>query len=467
MAKRRSPSNQLETRPDRLPEYGELISVMVNETANYLNDYIRGWVGSIPNNGIVLNKDRVLNTQSYQELAWYPLYAEVERDPHVEAVMGSAKLDVAGIPWDVDPWLKGSEKKPSTRNQAIADFIKDALLNSGPADDSEGIVWALPQHLYEMMGALGMGYSVGEILYNRPDPIKGVTIRDILSRDPRRFQFDVLDRSLKLRTIEAPYFGISLPKKKFIVHRCSAKNSNPFGDALDQSLYWMWLFKKTGIKFWLQHLQTAAAPIPLVKHPASANKELKDQALEIAKMLRGGAYGRIPDNFEVIWAESKNALSATEGYNMFIRMCDDQMSKCVNGQTLTTEASSSTGTGTHAQGKIHQGTMNQRVVFRARGLQATINSTLVKWLVGFNFANVDGYPQFRFDLEDPEDLVQESQIIKNLSDTGQFEFDPLEIGEKFNYTIKKKEAKPLELGKPALPEGEPEKPIEEPTDATS
>jgi phage gp29-like protein len=461
MAKRRKPTNQIipseeliTVRPQSLPEYGELIRIMQDETASDVTDYVRKWVGSVnlqspaPGQGIYLNPDRVGQSQGYQELYWYDLYAEVERDTHVKAVMDSARLNVAGMKWDVESHMNPGESKPSSRNQAIADATKHAIENIG----------FFPQHLFNFMGALGMGYAVGEILWEiRP---KEVIPKTILNRPPRRYQFDAVNRSLRLRDIHNPYFGNPLPDKKFIVHRCSSQWENPFGDALDQSLYWMWLFKRTVLKFWMQHLQVGASSIPIVKHPQGANKELKAEALEIAKMIRNGAYGRIPDSFELIWAEAKNAITNAEAYERFMRTMNDEMSKCINGQTLTAEASSNVGTGSRALGQVHQVTQNQRDVFRAEGLSATINATLVKWYVDFNFADVEGYPKFRFDNEESEDLNKESIIVKNLTDAG-YDFDPVELSEVFNYTITKKE-KPEPLKLPAISAEPVDEPILEP-----
>lgn len=430
---------KISTQPvNQLPEYGELVSIMQDETASILTDYIRQYVGIVsstpePGQGIFINLDRVITTQTFQELAWYELYQEVERDPHVWAVMSSAKLNVGGMPWDVDPYLNPGEKKPTQRNQDIADFNKDVLKSMG----------YFPQHLYNLMGALGMGFAVSEIVYTDQETwaSDGIRIKKIINRPQRRFQFDAVDRSLRLRDIKQPYYGTPLPDRKFIVHRCSAQWDNPFGDALDQSLYWMWLFKKTVLKFWMQHLQVGASSIPIVKHPANADKNLKAEALSIAQMIRNGAYGRIPDNFEILWAEAKNAIANAETYQMFIRTVNDEISKCVNGQTLTTEASSTTGTGTRALGEVHQVSQSARDVFRAQGLAATINSTVIKWLTDFNFSDLDGYPSFRFDLEDPEDLQKEAAIVKTISDAG-YNFDEEELSEKFNYTIVRKEKKP-------------------------
>jgi phage gp29-like protein len=431
MAKKRTASNQIAARPQsQLPEYGELVSIMQNETASIITDFIRQYIGVIsstsePGTGIFLNWDRVLRTQADRELIWYDLYRQVELDPHINAVMHSARLNVAGMPWDVFPYIGRTEKKASARNQAIADFVKDALLHLG----------YFPQHMFNLMDALGKGFAVSEILWNVSP--SGVVPATILNRPQRRFQFDAVDRSLRLRTMDNPYFGTSLPERKFIVHRCSSEWDNPFGDALDQSIYWMWLFKNTVTKFWMQHLEVGAASVPIVEHPASANTADKAEALLIAQMIRNGAFGRIPDNFKILWAEAGNAIASAEAYQAFIRFANDEITKCVNGQTLTMEGASATGMGTHALGKVHQTTQTARDMYRASGLAATLNATLIKWTTDFNFSGVDGYPEFRFDVEEPDDLVKESTVVKNLSDSG-YVFDEEEISEKFGYTLTRK-----------------------------
>ena len=128
MAKRKSPTSQIDAKA--LPEYGELISIMQDETASIVTDYIRQYVGILsktpePGSGIFLNWDRVLRTQTYQELAWYELYQEVERDPQISAVLSSAKLNVASMRWDVSPYVESGQSKPSARNEAIARFVDD------------------------------------------------------------------------------------------------------------------------------------------------------------------------------------------------------------------------------------------------------------------------------------------------------------------------------------------------------
>jgi len=316
--------------------YPELAEVLTLETASILTDYLRQYIGPIsqtptPGSGIFINWDRVLRTQTYQELAWYDMYDEVERDPHISGIMRTLKLATSSLEWRVAP------ADESGRSKAIASFVETNLKQ----------MRSFTQDLYELLDAEGKGFAVSEVVWEVDYETR---VKSLLNRPQRRFQFDAVTREPKLRTTANPYYGEDLPPRKFIVHRVSAKYENPFGDALDQSLYWMWLFKRTVIKYWMTHLDVASAPVPFVQHPANANKALKDEALAIASQMRRSGYGRLPDNFKIIWAESQSSAQTAASYEKFQDFCNAEMTKCVLGKVLTTEVSAKGGDGSMALG---------------------------------------------------------------------------------------------------------------------
>lgn len=402
MAKRRRPQTQAE----EATGYRDLINVMALETASVLTDYVRQYVGAAsqantpaPGSGIFINQDRVLRTQIYQELAWYDLYDEVERDPHVSAIMRTLKLAVASRDWDITP------ADESGRAKAIAAFVKDCLTSM---ED-------FTQDLYELLDAEGKGFSVSEVIW---DIGYETRIKRLMHRPQRRFQFDAATRAPRLRTTADPLYGEVLPERKFIVHRVSAKYENPFGDALDQSLYWMWLFKRMVLKFWMTHLEVAMAPVPIVKLPPNAPDKLKTEADDLVEKLRRGAAGRMPNTMEIIWAEAQSSQSTADSYEKFNDVCNAEMTKCVLGQTLTTEGSAKGGAGSRALGEVHGDVLAMRTLFSSRALEATLNSTLIKWIVDANYGQIDAYPKFTFQTSKIEDRTKEADIVKTLSDAG-------------------------------------------------
>lgn len=410
MAKRKAPQTQEDKATItqlQTMDFRKLTDIMVNETSSILSDYVRQYIGTVSNlptdgGGVIINPDLVLNTQDYLGYAWYDLYDQVEKDPHIFSSMYNAKINVAGLDWDVEPF--GGDEA-SGRNKAIAEFVKSNF--TGMED--------FTQDIYELLDAIGKGFSVSEVIW---DVDSEVRIKKFMNRPQRRIQFDAVTRQPKIRTLNSPYYGQPVSDYKFIVHRCSSTWENPFGDAIDQTLYWMWLFKKMVIKFWATQLEVGTAPIPFVKIPNGASTEMKAEALLIAKQIRSGTYGYIPQNFELLFAEAKNMAAANLSFEGFIDMCNDEMTKAINGQTLTTEASGKGEKGSRSLGEVHRQTQNARDLFRAKGLAATLNSTVVKWLIDWNYTSVEGYPKFKFNIEEPLDRKVEAETVKILGEAG-------------------------------------------------
>ncbi len=216
------------------------------------------------------------------------------------------------------------------------------------------------------------------------------------------------------------------------------KYENPFGDAIDQTVYWMWLFKKLVLKFWMTHLEVATAPVPVVQHPQNANADLKAEALSVAQMIRNGSYGRIPENFTLLWAEAKNAQQANQSYEQFVDHCNAEMTKAYLGQVLTTEGGGTRGSGSRALGDVHSDILAMRQEFSAHALESTLNTTLVRWLVDANYANVEVYPSFEFNLAEPPDLQALAATVKTLSDAG-YKADAQYIEDTFGFKIQEKQ----------------------------
>ncbi|HLX12664.1 MAG TPA: DUF935 family protein [Bacteroidota bacterium] len=140
--------------PSRFADPSNL-RALLDEQAPILNDYIRQYVGTAmpaptPLSGVFLNKDRVWATQVYMELYGYDLYDEVERDPHVSAIMGQRKLTCAGLDYRIVP------SSNSSRDANIAAFI----------DQSFDQLTGVSRVFLELLDAIGKGFSVSEILWS-------------------------------------------------------------------------------------------------------------------------------------------------------------------------------------------------------------------------------------------------------------------------------------------------------------
>lgn len=396
------------------------ISVLENEQATILNDNIRQYIGN-PSTGVFTNNDEVLKYQTYLNYYGYDLYDELEKDPHISAVYQTRKLAVAGLEWNIVPF----DETP--RSKELAEFVKDALYSMDN----------LEQDLIGLLDAIGKGFAVGEVLWGQSaygGTQNKIVPKKIMNRPQRRFQFNATSRELQLKTLGNSFFGISTYPYKFIIHRNSQKYENPFGEAVDEKIYWMWYFKKQAIKFWMQHSESTAAPIPFVKHPAKTTDETKREALEIARKIRNGSYGRIPDNFEIVFAEAQNIATTGTGYDMLIRFMNDEITKAILGQVITTEGSSSGGIGSHGSAVVANNVRLDILEYDAKSLSSSLNATLVKWIVDLNYANVTEYPFFEFKSSKVENLKEQAEIINILKNSG-YIIEPNFIQEKFGMPL--------------------------------
>ncbi len=381
-------------------------SYLSNEEASVLTDLVRMYVGNAlpypaPSSGVYLNPDTILQRQTYLDFAGYDLYDQVELDPQVSAVLMTRKLAVAGLQWRIKP----ASDKP--RDMRVAEVATEKLLQ----------VPGLFQDLVELLDALGKGFAVSEVIWG-VDRDGYVVPNEILNRQQRRFQFDATTRWLKVRKLDNAFYGDPVGPQKFIVHRNSQRYENPFGDALDQRLYWLWLFKRTVTKFWMNHAQSSSAPVPLVKIPAKSLQAVKTEALAVAEQIRSSAYGYIPADWDILWAESKNVATTADTYEKFIRWADEQIAKAVLGQTLTTEGSGSNGSGSRALGAVHNSVRGDIVLYDAKSLADTLSHTLLRWFCDLNFYNLQRYPSFEFVTEDSVDIVRTAQAIATLRNAG-------------------------------------------------
>ena len=106
-----------------------------------------------------------------------------------------------------------------------------------------------------------------------------------------------------------------------------------------------------------------------------------------------------------------NKQSSAEIYEKLARYCDEQMSKAVLGQTLTSDS----GSGSYAQSKTHNEVRKDLTAADANALENTLRRDLIRPLVEFNFGYGTPIPTLQFQTEDADDLKETSEIYRTLA----------------------------------------------------
>ena len=317
------------------------------------------------------------------------LFEEMEeKDPHLFSQLQTRKQAVTGLDWEVQP------VSPDPKDKQIAQWVQDQMKGM---ENLNGI-------LLDLLDAIGKGISVMEILWD-VDGQNQMVISDILQVHPKKLMWDAITDEMRICT-EAHPEGISLPHNKFVVHRYKAKSGHDSRAGILRVVSWMYLFKNYSLKDWVAFCEVYGMPLRLGKYDASASEADKRALMEAIVSLGSDAAGIAPSSTSIEFIEAENKNGATDTYEKLARYCDEQISKAILGQTLTSDS----GGGSYAQSKTHDEVRHDLTVADAKALSMTIRRDIIGPLVEYNFGPEADLPLFEIACEDPEDLMQTAEI---------------------------------------------------------
>lgn len=337
------------------------------------------------------------------------LFEEIEeKDTHLFSQMQTRKLAVTGLDWKVQPFSQDG------RDKEIAEFVEGQLRGIENFDEV----------LIDMLDAIGKGISIMELAWAVKDG-KNV-IEDIEYVHPKKLVWDSATDELKICTREYPS-GVGFPENKFVVHKYKAKSGHASRAGIMRVVSWMYLFKNYDIKDWVSFCEVFGMPLRLGKYDATASDDDKKQLMEAIISLGTDAAGIVPNSTMIEFIESQKTTSV-EIYEKLARYCDEQISKAILGQTLTSDS----GGGSYAQSKTHDEVRHDLTVADAKALAVTIRRDIIRPLVEFNFGTGANIPLFAFDSREVEDQKEAVDVLKTLACDMGLEIPASYIYKKFN-----------------------------------
>lgn len=318
------------------------------------------------------------------------LFEELEeKDPHLFSQLQTRKLAITGLDYEVLPF------SDDPLDKAIADFCADQL----------AALEGLEDILLDLLDAIGKGISVAEIIWGSDG--EHTVIQEIKTRRQKSFFWDPEDRFLA-RTRDAPQ-GMPIPPNKLIIHRYKAKSGHPARAGVLRVCAWMYLFKNYSIKDWVAFAEVYGMPLRLGEYnPGASEKEKADLARALVQ-IGSDAAGIIPTGTKISFVEGQKN-SSLNIYEPLARFCDEQISKAILGQTLTSDS----GGGSYAQSKTHNEVRHDLTAADCRALAATLRRDLLRPLVMFNFGIADRIPKIRFDCDEAADQKEQAEIYSTL-----------------------------------------------------
>ena len=177
---------------------------------------------------------------------------------------------------------------------------------------------------------------------------------------------------------------------------------------------WPAMGKRYGFRDWLVWMEKYGQPTPLAKYSEDADDNSKDVAAEIIRSI-GETNGAIaPKSIDVEFAEAKRFGDSGSVHQAEIDHCNAEMSKLVNGSTLTNDNKGSGGA-SYALGSVHDGVRWEAVQYDAERLETAFERDVSAAFCAYNDLRC-APPQLKIQVVrdlDPMTRVQVASKYKN------------------------------------------------------
>ena len=362
-----------------------------------------------------------------------------ERDLHYRCEIGKRRLAVTRL----EATVEAASDDP--KDEELADQVRELTRRDG-----------FRFLCADLMDAVGKGYSVCEILWDRagqwwPDRY--------LWRDPRWFVFDRLGRQeLRLLDEANSTDGVPLAPYKFVTHVPRLKAGIPIRQGIARVAAWAWMCKNFAVKDWMAFAETYGMPLRLGKYGAGATSEdISVLKLAVAN-LGSDAAAVIPDSMMVEFIEAAKGSGA--GNDLFMQLADwldRQVSRGILGQTATTEGTAGKLGNEDAQAEVRSDIRDDD----AWQLAATLNRDLVQPFIDLNWGPQQAYPRLVLHAPDQEDLTLLVSALEKLVPLG-LKVEQSVIRDKFGLPEPEEGAEVLGPAGPAAPPAVEQEAVEPP-----
>ena len=328
------------------------------------------------------------------------LFEEMEeKDTHLHGILGTRKLAVTGLPWEIQPATDSAEdKKIAEAAREAFDYIED-----------------LDSDLMDILDATGKGFSVCELIWEASE--KQAWINEIKWRHQKLFTFydreSILERP-RLLTEAEPFYGEDLVPNKFVYYRSRARSGIAPRGGLLRPCAWMYLFKNYTLKDWIVFAERYAMPLRMGKYQPGATDAEKEVLKQAVFNLGSDAAAVISDSTIIEILESQGKSSSADTYEKLANFCEKSMTKAVLGHE---------GSASSTPGKLgndeQAGDVRQDILEAdAKALERVVKFQVLAPYVAFNFGPDKGVPKFKVMYEPDEDLEQTSTVYSTLSGMG-------------------------------------------------
>jgi phage gp29-like protein len=215
------------------------------------------------------------------------------------------------------------------------------------------------------------GYSVQEAIYIKRDD--GMVCIDSISEKPFEWFEPKSDGRLIYRSMMNPMGEEVDQTLKFFLTVRNETYRQPYGESLLSRIYWAWLFRVNGWKFWAKNLERAGTPFIKGTAPDYMLPDGTPAVDKLASVLNAAVQNATLALPEGWTAEFMSAQQTGASFEQFETAVIKRIQKVILGQTLTSDVGSS---GSFAAAKVHAGVLEDRKRADIRLVSKTIQDII-------------------------------------------------------------------------------------------
>lgn len=327
-----------------------------------------------------------------------------QKDCHLQSTLGTSEEAIAGLPWELV-----APNEPSRREEKAGKSI-ESMLRQTPD---------LTRMIAHQAGAAFYGYAVSETMFRKDGTF--LVPETFVCHSARRFVFAYATGALQWWDTAGtvPYPGVDFRAEfpdKFIVSQPRINGDVPCREGLIRVLMWAALFRNWSLADWLKLGEIAWKPWRTATYPKAEESTYDiDGLVAILEGMTSSGVAVTPDtsNLKIEWPKSGG--TGTSSHHELFSAVAAEMSKCILGQTLTTEQ---TRVGSQALGNVHNEVRKDLRESRSKFVANDVSRDLIVPLTRMNYGpDVRPY-RLRFLTDDALDLANFSTGVKNLKDAG-------------------------------------------------
>jgi len=337
--------------------------------------------------------DKIIMEKGRGLVTYYDLM--IDSDSYLAGLLDDRIDAVAGLEHIIIPATEDNE------DMRIAEFVRFYFKK----------MKKLRVDLKELLGAIRIGYSVSEIMWDERNfaGLTKIVPTELKSRRPDRFTFST-DYELLLKSATNRE-GEPVPAFKFIHFPYNTRYENPYGISVLRACWWPYWFKHHGFKWWVKAAERGAVVTPVGTYPEHFNTTQIDEFEQALKKFMGDQYIAKPEGTMVDFPAIKIDPQFSE-----------KLTKATNEELVFRITGAIHGVsgegGSLAKAETHDKRFQEKIESDAVQLMAVIQEQLIKPSVLLNFPNVEEFPTFKLKYETAPDTIAISKTLESGASMG-------------------------------------------------